>query len=163
MGLQLFPSSFGMPGEATRTAGGCTALTSSVQRESSQSCAPGVRWALGAIAADLRPGRRAHPPRPAVPLLPRQLGFLRNALIASSAINDPRGQSAPGRVLLPRLLQPFCSRERGPELLHGRAPSQTTPSQTTLSQTTHPSPEGWCPRRGMVVPASCSLCPLPLS
>lgn len=165
MGLQLVPSSFGMPGEATRTAGGCTAL----RPAACSGRAP--RAALQGCAGPLEPSQQIygwgdeHTPRA---LLPRQLGFLRNALIASSAINDPRGQSAPGRVLLPQLLQPFCSRERGPELLHGRAPSQTTPSQTTpsqttLSQTTHSSPEGWCPCRGMVVPASCSLCPLPLS
>lgn len=147
MGLQLFPSSFGMPGEATRTAGGCTALTSSMQWESSQSCTPGVRWALGAIAADLRLGRRAHPPRPAVPLLPRQLGFLRNALIASSAINDPRGQSAPGRVLLPGP-QGCCSRS---------APGNVALSSYTAEPHPRPPrPRPPCPR------PPCPRPPIPL-
>lgn len=116
--------------------------TSSVQWESSQSRVPGVRWALGAIAADLWPGRRARPPRPAVPLLPRQLGFLRNALIASSAINDPRGQNAPGRVLLPGP-QGCCSRS---------APGNTAPSSCTAEprpRPPHPRPPIPLPRDGV--------------
>lgn len=140
MGLQLFPSSFGMPGEATRTAGGCTAL----RPAACSGRAP--RAALQGCAGPLEPSQQIygwgdeHTPRA---LLPRQLGFLRNALIASSAINDPRGQSTPGRVLLPGP-QGCCSRS---------APGNVAPSSYTAEPHPRPPrPRPPCPRPPIPLP-----------
>lgn len=153
MGLQLVPSSFGVPGEATRTAGGCTTLPTGgaggVQRESFQSCVPGGALGPWSNRSRFTAGETSTAPAPC------RAPAAETAWISQECFNCLRCNqqstwpkrtwegAAPGA---PRLPQPFCSQEQGPELLHGRALSQTTPSQTTLSrttlsETTHPSPE----------------------